>query len=52
MAAAIKDAKGIDAELIEGSKGIFDVKVDDKLIYSKYDTDRFPTNEEIIEALA
>ena len=48
----LKDAKDIDAELIEGSKGIFDVKVDDKLFYSKYDTDRFPTNEEILEALA
>lgn len=30
----------MDATLIEGSKGIFDVKVDDRMVYSKYATDR------------
>ena len=39
-AAEIKAATGVETVLIEGSKGIFDVKVDGKLIYSKYLTGR------------
>lgn len=35
------------SKLIEGSGGIFDVKVDGKLIYSKRATGRFPENDEI-----
>tara|TARA_B100000902_G_scaffold344968_1_gene350681 strand:+ start:402 stop:545 length:144 start_codon:yes stop_codon:yes gene_type:complete len=34
--------------LIPGYKGIFDVKVNDTLIYSKHATGRFPEPEEII----
>ena len=30
----------MEATLIEGSKGIFDVKADGQLVYSKYATDR------------
>lgn len=51
MAAAIKEARGVDATLIESGGGIFDVEVDGKIIYSKFDTDRFPTHEEILEKL-
>jgi selT/selW/selH-like putative selenoprotein len=38
-----------DAKIVlqEGSKGIFDVKRDGKLIYSKYQTGRFPMEGEI-----
>jgi selenoprotein W-related protein len=41
----------VEAELIEGSGGIFDVVVDNKLIYCKQETGRFPTNEEILQQL-
>ncbi len=41
----------MEAELIEGSGGIFDVVVDSKLIYCKKETGRFPTNEEILQQL-
>jgi len=51
LAAAIFDAKGVDAELIESKGGVFDVEVDGELIYSKHKTLRFPTNEEILEQL-
>jgi len=51
LAAAIKEAKGIDTTLIAGGGGIFDVEVDGKIIYSKFDTDRFPTKEEILQHL-
>jgi selT/selW/selH-like putative selenoprotein len=38
--------------LIPGSKGIFDVKVDGKLVYSKYQTDRHPGPGELAKILA
>jgi len=37
--------------LIPGDKGIFDVKVNDTLIYSKHSTGRFPEPEEITSEL-
>lgn len=51
MAAAISNEFGIEAELIKGKDGIFDVVVDGKLIYSKHQTKRFPENEEILSIL-
>jgi selenoprotein W-related protein len=38
--------------LIEGSSGVFDVKVGDKLIFSKKKEGRFPEHDEILEKLA
>lgn len=38
--------------LIPGGKGIFDVKVDGKLIYSKYETDRHAAPGELAKLLA
>ena len=43
----MKDEFGVEAELIKGDKGIFDVKVDGELIFSKHDVGRFPENEEV-----
>ncbi|HCC42760.1 MAG: hypothetical protein CMP89_02920 [Gammaproteobacteria bacterium] len=37
----------IDIALVPEGKGIFDVKVDQRLIYSKYMTGRFPKSNEI-----
>jgi selT/selW/selH-like putative selenoprotein len=51
LAEAIKSATGVDAELVKGRGGVFDVEVDGVLIYSKFDTDRFPTSEEIVSQL-
>ncbi len=34
-------------KLIDGSGGVFEVKVDGKLIYSKKATGRFPENDEV-----
>jgi selenoprotein W-related protein len=51
LAAAIKEAKNVEAELISSGGGVFDVVVDGKKIYSKHDTGRFPTNEEVLELL-
>lgn len=52
MADAIKKEHGIDPELIEGSGGIFDVKLNDEMIFSKHEVGRFPENEEILDLIA
>lgn len=52
MAAAIKERFKVDPELIKGRGGIFDVKVDGDLVFSKKQVGRFPTDDEILEKLA
>lgn len=32
---------------MKGRGGIFDITVDDRLAYSKFETGRFPTDEEV-----
>jgi predicted Rdx family selenoprotein len=51
LAAEIKKARGIDAQLVKGSGGIFDVHQGDKLVFSKHAEHRFPEAREIIDAL-
>jgi len=41
----------MEAELIKGSGGVFDVTADGALVYSKYRTGRFPDNAEVLQAL-
>ena len=41
----------MQAELIQGSGGIFDVTADGALVYSKHSTGRFPENAEVLQAL-
>ncbi|MDA1371493.1 MAG: Rdx family protein [Proteobacteria bacterium] len=42
MSAEIKQYIGIDAVLIAGSGGIFDVRRDGQLVFSKHQLARFP----------
>jgi selenoprotein W-related protein len=42
---------GVDVKLIPGSNGIFDVIVDEKLVYSKSETGRFPEPGEVAQKL-
>jgi selenoprotein W-related protein len=42
----------VQAELIKGSGGVFDVTVDGVLIHSKHRTGRFPDNAEVLQALS
>lgn len=37
--------------MIEGSKGIFDVRLDEELVFSKYEADRFPEDGEVVGLL-
>ncbi|MFP6703788.1 MAG: Rdx family protein [Planctomycetaceae bacterium] len=47
----MQDHCQVDATLIEGAGGIFDVVVDGKMIFSKHDVDRFPEHAEILGQL-
>jgi len=51
LAAEIKKARGIDATLVKGSGGQFEVALDGKLIFSKKALGRFPENGEILEKI-
>ncbi|MBU1340351.1 MAG: Rdx family protein [Proteobacteria bacterium] len=51
MAETIKENFGISPELVPGSKGIYDIIVDQKIIFSKHQAKRFPDNDEIIELI-
>ena len=39
-------------ELLPEGKGIFDVKIDSKLVYSKYATGRFPDSGEVTRLIS
>ena len=52
MAEAIKKKYQVEPKLIAGAGGIFDVRVDGKLIFSKHEVGRFPEDAEVLEALA
>ena len=41
----------MDPELEQGDNGVFDVRVDGRLIYSKDETGRFPDPDEILGQL-
>jgi selT/selW/selH-like putative selenoprotein len=51
LAAAIRQALGIEPELLKGGAGMFDVAADGKLVFSKHREARFPSAEEIIQSL-
>jgi selT/selW/selH-like putative selenoprotein len=51
LQSAIQDQFGIATQLIEGSGGAFEVRVNGKLVFSKLKQFRFPENEEILDIL-
>jgi selT/selW/selH-like putative selenoprotein len=51
LAAEIKQALGVQPELIKGDNGVFDVAADGALLFSKHRHGRFPGAAEIVEAL-
>ena len=52
MAAALKDQFNIESKLIEGSGGVFEVRIDGDLVFSKKIAGRFPEDSEIIEIMS
>lgn len=51
LAAKISEELGIEALLIKGVAGVFDVIADGTVVFSKLEEQRFPQDTEIIEAL-
>ena len=51
MAEELKKNFGAAVEQIEGRDGIFDVKVDGRLVFSKYEKGRFPSPGEVTALL-
>lgn len=47
----IKQRLGVEPELIAGGGGIFDVKSNGKLLFSKHEAGRFPEDAEVLELL-
>lgn len=52
MAASLKSALNVDAELIAGSGGVFEISVDGRKIFSKKALGRFPEEGEIEQAIS
>jgi selT/selW/selH-like putative selenoprotein len=51
LEAALKREAGLSIDLIEGSRGIFEVRADGQLIFSKKTEHRFPTAADIVSRL-
>ena len=49
MAEEIKKKYGAETELVKGDKGIFDVYVDGKLVFSRHQEGRFPEAQDIFD---
>lgn len=45
------EEEGASVELIDGDRGVFDVWVNDNLVFSKHKAGRFPSIEEITQKL-
>jgi len=48
----IKRRFAVEARLIPGAGGVFDVVVDGKKLFSKHDEDRFPDEDELLDQIA
>jgi selenoprotein W-related protein len=51
LAAAIQKEFEVESELIKSSGGVFEVKAENQLIFSKKQSGRFPSEIEVIEAM-
>jgi len=50
LAAQLEDELGISTRLEVGSGGVFDVWIDNRLVFSKSETGNFPDERQFIEA--
>ena len=51
MLAALKKKFGVEAKLIAGGGGIFEVTVDGKVVFDKFSMGRFPEDQEVIDQI-
>ena len=51
MQATLKKKFGVEAKLIGGGGGIFEVKLDGKVVFDKDSVGRFPEEQEVVDAI-
>jgi selT/selW/selH-like putative selenoprotein len=51
LADELREAFGVESELEEGTRGIFDVYVDDHRVFSKHEEQRFPEPGEVVRRI-
>ncbi len=51
LAEALNKQFNVESKLIEGAGGVFEVRVDGSLVWSKKDTGRFPEQRELAEKI-
>ncbi len=51
MGDELKKNLGADIELVAGGNGVFDISLDGKMIYSKFEQGRFPQPDDIIKLI-
>jgi len=51
LEAALVKRLDVEVELIGGDAGVFDVRADGDLVFSKHEAGRFPETEEVLTAL-
>lgn len=52
MKAELENSLGVETELVKGYGGVFDVRVDGDLVFSKADFSRFPKEGEITSIIS
>jgi selenoprotein W-related protein len=48
LAAELKDKLGVESELVASHGGVFEVRADGKLVFSKKSLGRFPEDGEVV----
>ena len=51
MGEELQKRLGAEVDLVAGSNGIFDVSLDGRMIFSKFEQGRFPQPDEIIHLI-
>jgi selenoprotein W-related protein len=51
LAASLKSKYGVESKLIRGERGVFDVVVDGRKVFSKHELGRFPEDQEIFDSI-
>ena len=47
----MRDELGVEAELVRGDQGVFDVIVDGTVVFSKHAAGRFPDEGALVESI-
>jgi selT/selW/selH-like putative selenoprotein len=51
LQAVLKEKFGVEAKLIAGGGGIFEITVDGRVVFDKYQAGRFPEEREVIDKI-